>query len=213
MKTLKPKNINFTVSHARPVHRRPQLRNIETTSQLKRSFHATSNREFTLNSVVEGACSTIFNSIDLLHSSTGLSWVITLPLTAVFVRTFVVLPVSLWGHHHRNKIAEVNPIIHAWKPALQKQIIQKDGHLGPQACHRLLIQAMRSKRKELYKHFGLKLWPAYHGLFQLPVWLLCIETIRKMCGMPEGLLGLITKSLPFADVETGVETVTSSVPL
>lgn len=59
----------------------------------------------------------------------------------------------------------------------------------------MLVKEMEKKRKELYKTFGLKRWPQFVGLIQLPVWLLVIETIRKMCGAKEGLLGLIENAV------------------
>lgn len=42
---------------------------------------------------------------------------------------------------------------------------------------------------------GIKRWVSYLPLAQLPVWLLAIETIRKMCGLQEGLLGIVSRGI------------------
>lgn len=48
---------------------------------------------------------------------------------------------------------------------------------------------MKEKRTELFSAFQIRRWPALAPLLQLPIFLLVIETIRRMCGQNAGLLG------------------------
>jgi inner membrane protein COX18 len=173
-----------------------------------RSFSSTPSH----SAVLDTACGTTFTIIDTIHSTTGLSWAITLPLTALLVRTVIVFPIALWGQSHINKLLQINPVIRAWRPVFQHRIMAKHSHRGAIKCHMMLSTEMRKKQKEIHKSFGLKRWPAYSSLIQLPVWLLVIETIRKMCGTREGLLGMAATSWSSAPA-TGVEPVAASVPL
>jgi inner membrane protein COX18 len=59
---------------------------------------------------------------------------------------------------------------------------------------------VKKKQSEIFKRFGLRRTAVLAPILQLPVWLLFVETIRRMCGTHEGLLGLVVK--PF----------TSSIP-
>lgn len=83
------------------------------------------------------------------------------------------------------------------------------GHLGPAATQKAFLLNLRKKRAEIYKRFHCSLSMNYlPPLLQLPVWLLAVEAIRKMCGKEVGLLGTIfgssdsatagTKELSFA---------------
>jgi inner membrane protein COX18 len=65
------------------------------------------------------------------------------------------------------------------------------GHLGPVVAERTLIKKMRKKRSEIYTRWDCGLWKSYLSFVQLPVWLVAIEAVRKMCGKEVGLLGMI----------------------
>jgi inner membrane protein COX18 len=78
---------------------------------------------------------------------------------------------------------------------IQKRIYEENVQHGPNVTHKLYLQAMRAKRKEIYARLKIRTAPAYAPLLQLPVFLVAIEAIRKMCGTREGLLGLATKSM------------------
>jgi len=84
--------------------------------------------------------------------------------------------------------------------------MQEVGHLGPVVAQRTVVKKMREKQREIYTRFGCGRWKLFLPIVQLPIWLLAIETIRKMCGTRTGLLGLIAAQFSSsADPPSGPE--------
>lgn len=148
-------------------------------------------RSFSLIESSVAATNTILTSF---HSFTGLPWYVTLPLTALAVRTTIVLPLNLVGQRNRQQRARLLPKVLEARPALEREVIAKYNALGPQECTRRLSQALSRKQKELATEAGIGSWQAWVPWAQFPVWLLVIETIRRMCGAGEGLLGIFSGS-------------------
>ena len=165
----------------------------------RRQFSSTTQRQGTLSSTIDACCSATHDTLIALHDATGLSWALTLPLAALLVRTTFVLPLDIWSRRNRNKTVLARPLLSAWRPIIQKRIYQENSQYGPHVTHKLFLQAMRSKRKELYGRLGIRTSAGYAPLLQLPVFLIAVETIRRMCGTSEGLLGLLAKSVSSGD--------------
>ena len=164
-----------------------------------RPFHATPQPRF-----LDACLSQTHTLITSLHSVTGLPWVATLPLTALCVRGVLILPLALYANDTRQRMISVSPIINAWSHIIRARVFKENKSLGPAACHRLLVAGMSAKSKEIYNDFGIKPATRFVTWLQLPAWLLVIETIRKMCGTNEGLLGLISKPFkPLANDASG----------
>ncbi|KAI4180306.1 MAG: hypothetical protein LQ346_007026 [Caloplaca aetnensis] len=62
---------------------------------------------------------------------------------------------------------------------------------GPIKCQKLVRKKLLKKCTEIYRQTGTQRWKSFLGYLQIPVWLTVIETIRRMCGSREGLLGMI----------------------
>jgi len=89
------------------------------------------------------------------------------------------------------KQAALNPLVLSWQHQLKKETVREVGHAGPKAAQRVLLKKTIAKRNEIYKRWGCGRWKVYAPMVQLPIWLLAIETIRKMCGTRSGILGMI----------------------
>lgn len=178
------------------------------SSPLNRSFHSTPKANFP---ILDNCLSHTHSIITGLHSVTGLPWIATLPLLAVLVRTVLVTPLSIGRHTRSERWLAAQPILQAWRHVLQRKIMEENGTRGPAVCSKLLVYELNTKRKTVYKSMGIKLWPALAPLAQLPIWLLIIETLRRMCGTHEGLLGLLSKSLKSSDDTDTVATISPSV--
>ncbi|KAL8930195.1 MAG: hypothetical protein Q9208_000812 [Pyrenodesmia sp. 3 TL-2023] len=64
---------------------------------------------------------------------------------------------------------------------------------GPIKCQKLVRKKLLQKSAEIYRRTGTQRWKSFLGYLQIPVWLTFIETIRRMCGSREGLLGMIQR--------------------
>ena len=126
---------------------------------------------------------------EILHSSTGLPWAYTIPLTAVAIRVSIVLPISIYSRRNMQKQAALMPLVLAWRHPLRKETMQEVGHLGPDVAQATLVKKVARKTGKMYKRFGCNGWKnSLPQVIQLPVWLTAVEALREMCGKEEGLL-------------------------
>lgn len=165
---------------------------LDARRRLAQSLKRPQTRHFSLAGAVESGCSLTHDAITLLHATTGLSWAWTIPLTALCVRTLCVLPLEAWARKHRYRAAEVRPLQYVRQATLRNAVRRENRNLPIAAQNKLFLERARDDRKQLWKQLGIKMYPAFAPFAQLPLWLLIMETFRKMCGAPQGLLGLLT---------------------
>lgn len=195
-------NISKTLRFQRPLIQSSRNCSTPGLSPSRRFFH--SSQKFQ-SSFVDDCCSQAFEIINTVHSSTGLSWVYALPVTAFLLRTTLFTPWTIWARINTQRLAEMRPLALAWVPVIRKRILKENVQLGPVACQKLADMALREKQAELRKKFGIYRSAAFAPLLQLPIFLLAIETIRRMSGVESGLLGWA------AQVFTGQEEVSNSL--
>lgn len=160
----------------------------------RRAFHATSPPRF-----LDVCCEQTYAILNSLHTLTGLPWAVTLPLAGVGVRILLVGPFSIISHDVTRRRLSLQPLRHAWSHHLRKKIFQKYAALGPKVCHRALSRALVQNSREIDTRMGTQRWKEFIPLAQVPVFLLVIETIRKMSGVHDGLLGLLSKAFTRAN--------------
>lgn len=164
----------------------------------RRAFHATLQPRF-----LDTCLGQTYNLLNGLHTITGLPWALTLPLAGLGIRILLVGPLSIMSKNAMRRRRQMLPLLHAWASHLKEDIVTKHAELGPRACHRALLIAIKRKSKEIDKRFGAQKWKGFIPLAQLPIFLLVIETIRKMSGVRDGLLGLLAKAFTGANHQDG----------
>lgn len=175
-----------------------------------RNFHASSQRQN-----IEPLISSTHTILEAIHS-TGLPWVYTLPIFALSLRLTILLPFTIISRRALQKQAELSPLLFAWSHSITESTYKTSAQLGPTVVDGQAKAAFARKQKELYSRWECERWKVFLPASQLPVWLVAVETIRRMCGSHEGLLGLavgIFKSKtpePEITNSTVTEAVTSS---
>ncbi|KAJ1338763.1 mitochondrial inner membrane protein COX18 [Microdochium nivale] len=133
-----------------------------------------------------------------LHNITGTPWYITIPLVALGVTATFRLPFTIYTQKLLGWRSRYTPIVQAWAPGIISGVV-KDG--VPPAEQQKVAQTRTLKEiKRLWKKTGLQEWKLYTGLVSLPIWLVAIDSIRRLCGGPRGLLGAFF--LPNRDANT-----------
>ena len=158
---------------------------------LQRPFHATQQPQSQWLDVCYYQTHTLLTG---LHGLTGLPWVWTLPLTALLIRSVLFVPLGIYTHKNRERNIAVQHLSSAWRHVLQRKIFKEYAASGPDHCTKVLKAGMKLKTAELRREMGAKSWKLCLPWLQLPVWLVVVETIRKMSGTKDGLLGLVTKN-------------------
>lgn len=138
-----------------------------------------------------------------LHASTGLPWVLSIPLAALIVRTVIALPLSVYARWQNDKKLSINPMILAWTRLCQRRIIEtiKDRgvHVSPQEAQKRVLELQKVHKREVYKSYGVRRFSSLVPLLQMPAWLSMMEALRRMVGIDGGVLQwLNTLSDPLA---------------
>lgn len=155
-----------------------------------RLFHSTQPRQdlsiFTLLDPVHTALQTV-------HTSTGLSWPVLIPLSTVFVRLVFTFPISVLSRLRAQKQAELQPLLSAMTPILRAKLAQAGSsasrnargvELSSTQINVLATKERRRRRVELFKKFGCQSWKSIvlGPLIQMPIWISLSLVLRAMCG-------------------------------
>ena len=182
---LLPNATQHNILHRRPLfHPRAHL----VSYCNHRSIHCTPARPF-----LEPALVATHDLFETLHTASGLPWVASLSLGALTLRTVFTTPLSLYSRRVLQQQAALKPLLQAWKHKITHQVMAESRSLGPYECEKRIKSAVRKKGTELYKRWKCPSWKLWLPVGQIPVFLVAIETIRRMCGTHEGLLGLAVK--------------------
>lgn len=178
----------------------------------RRSFHATPRPRF-----IDTCLSETHTIITTLHTVTGLPWAATIPLTALLIRVLLIAPITTYAHSVSQRRQKHFPVLNAWRYVYQNKLMENERteKKGPQESVRLLREMMMKKSNELYARTGTQRWKSFLPYLQFPVWLTAIETIRRMSGAQEGLVGLLQKSVTWSELEDPLfdsKTTQSSLP-
>ena len=165
----------------------------------RRAFHVTSHPQ-----LLDICLEQTYNILNGLHTLTGLPWALTLPLAGVGIRILLVGPFLMISHNVSRRRLALQPLRHAWSHHLKMEVFTQYAASGPKVCQRALSRALAQKSKEVDARMGTQRWKEFIPLAQVPIFLLVIETIRKMSGVHDGLLGLLSKA--FTSVNPGDET-------
>lgn len=156
----------------------------------KRSFHLPD-----ASTVIDTMVSLGHGLIQTTHSVTGLPWVASIPLAAAAFRLVVGISLQRFTLLDAGKRARLTPILMSWWKCERKQEMDRQRAAQPFVVPAVVkVQTQkkyRQKRKELFKRWKVRPWSRFSMLAQFPFWLAILESLRRMTGMPVGLLGVI----------------------
>ena len=183
---------NALFTNPRPVF----LKSAKRLQSHRRGFRASPRHLF-----LDECISSTHTLITGLHTVTGLPWAASLPLTAVLIRLTIIGPIAAYGQVISTRRNDIFPLLYAWRATITKNVMRSHMAEGPVACQKIIEKKSREKGVEIRRRMGLQYWKSSLNWVQLPVFLVVIETIRKMCDTRDGLLGLIMKA-PKSDTDS-----------
>ncbi|KAK1141201.1 hypothetical protein N8T08_009240 [Aspergillus melleus] len=162
------------------------MRRTAFQQQQARHFHPTGSRPF-----IAEALSVSSGFIYAIHSVTGLHWAVSLPLTALVVRTTVAMPLQIYTKIQARRERDTIPLLHAWREYYQKDLRKRksSNQLAlPGGARTKVLKAMAAKQRALHKRWNVaRFWKPLNFL-QIPIWLSIMESIRAMSGSTSGLV-------------------------
>lgn len=154
--------------------------------------------------VVESSVQTTCQLISDLHAVTHTPWFVTIPLVAVAVNAAFRLPFTVYAHKVAQRRLKLTSLLTAWA-IRHKRDVDRDVGAGRLARDKGEAEHLKRQRKtlrRLFREFDVQTWKTQGGLLSLPFWLLAIESLRRLCGGPRGLLGQLLGEKA-QDAETG----------
>ncbi|KAK8133383.1 hypothetical protein PG984_005395 [Apiospora sp. TS-2023a] len=171
------------------IHPHPPLKRINAAAHLQQS--GPQRRTLFTESIltaVQGTQDLILG----IHATTGLPWAVVIPLIAVSVNTVFRLPFSAYSQKLLQRRKRVEPLMQAWRERVIKDVIVHE-RTDPSKAKAKVEDRLKTIQNRLYSALGLRQWRFYLGITSLPVWLMALDGIRRVCGGQKGvLLGLLT---------------------
>ncbi|KAI9680517.1 MAG: hypothetical protein M1817_003957 [Caeruleum heppii] len=189
-----------------PFHhvRRTPSQSWSLRSPPSRAFHCSRPHQYAL---IEPLLTTTQTLITGLHTITGLSWAVSLPLTAFLIRLTIILPSTYYSHLAQQRQLALQPLSAAWSSHLQQTLPRETPGFADMSSRRKTLSirlATWRKRREIWKRWQCGLWKSLIPAMHLPLYLVVLETLRRMCGAREGLLSLIAQ--PFRSASQYIST-------
>lgn len=164
-------------SHLRPSHPPLLPRSPLTTTQ---------TRHFSdLPTALSSALSLTQSLITTLHTTTHTPWYLTIPLLALTLHLAARLPLAIYTRRILVRRARLVPLLQAWR-ARHTMALAATPKRKDEVAKRLALTT-----KRVYHKWGVERWKDSVGLAAMPVWLVGIEALRRMCGGPKGLIGTV----------------------
>jgi len=165
-------------AHTTPFNTRPQHHS-------RRGFSAVSALETTLT-----ATQHVFTE---LHSLTGTPWYLTIPLIALSINLVTRFPMSIFSRRTAQRRAKLAPLLQAWEVRHAKDIAAdpKTAAFSVKKRQAEVVKRVKRTSKRVYKIWGVQRFKDFAGFSVLPFWLVGIETLRRLCGGPRGLIGTL----------------------
>ncbi|KAI0008938.1 hypothetical protein F4779DRAFT_408886 [Xylariaceae sp. FL0662B] len=166
-------------------------------------FQLGTRRSFHIQPSVEAFMQASQDAILGLHHLTHTPWFLTIPLVAIGIHVVFRLPPQLYQQWILKRRARYSLVMHAWATRIQ-QDLQREG--VPTSHQKREMQNRFSKvEKRLWRASGLQGWKLWSSLLGFPFWILGIDSIRRLCGGPSGLLGSLMTGSDAAEASSSAE--------
>ncbi|OTA53715.1 hypothetical protein K449DRAFT_469851 [Hypoxylon sp. EC38] len=173
-----------------------------------RSFHFAS----TAAAVVQATQDAIIS----FHSITHVPWFLMIPCVAIGINVVFRLPFNIYTHRITQRRSKLGLVLGGWSWRLQRDV-HKEG-IPVDQCQKEVLKRYKKVLSRVYRNMGLQGWKLYSGILGFPFWLTGIESVRRICGGPRGILGSFLTGrgediAPTSGIPGDVETVTSQTDI
>ncbi|OTB16397.1 hypothetical protein K445DRAFT_32637, partial [Daldinia sp. EC12] len=150
-----------------------------------RSFHVAPPVASTIIQTAEDA-------LLALHSLTHTPWFLTIPIAAVGISLAFRLPFNAYTHRINQQRARFTPVLMGWTGRIARDLRREE--VPSSREQKELLARHKKVASRIYRTVGLQDWKLYSSFLGLPFWLIGIESVRRICGGPRGILGQIATS-------------------
>ncbi|KAI0830932.1 hypothetical protein F5Y06DRAFT_205147 [Hypoxylon sp. FL0890] len=146
-----------------------------------------------------------------LHSITHIPWFLMIPCVAIGINVVFRLPLNIYTRRIYQGRSKLGLVLQGWSWRIERDVHQEGVSV---AQHKKEVRKRYKKAaSRIYRKMGLQGWKLYSSILGFPFWLTGIESVRRICGGPRGILGAFltgrnedaaTASSTQGDVETAI---------
>ncbi|KAI5928220.1 hypothetical protein F4810DRAFT_706114 [Camillea tinctor] len=125
-----------------------------------------------------------------IHTATHTPWFLTIPLIALGVNLICRLPCTIYTQKVIQRRLQCTTLLRAWTTRIQVEVLRSG--LDPSRRDAEANRRLKEVIRRVYSRLGLQEWKLWTNVLTLPFWLVAIDGIRRLCGGPRGLLGLLS---------------------
>lgn len=190
----------YTATTTRSFHGHGTLYKItpsRTTLNTQRKLPQPSKRDFSVGPLLEASVDSTQHLLTQLHTLTGTPWFVTIPLFALGFHLVVRVPLAIYTHRVLSHRPRLYPLIATWRVRHSREILAdpKWAVCSQKARNAELVKRVTKSTNKVYKTWGTQRWKEWLPLGTLPVWLVGIESVRRLAGAPLGLMGTLISGL------------------
>lgn len=108
----------------------------------------------------------------------------------MLVRVTVAMPLQIFTKLRMKRERDLFPLLQALRVSFKEQIVKATKTGGTLKAKWTLDESMKLERGYLYRKYNVYPYLRWANLFQIPVWLLVMESVRNICGDSRGFLRL-----------------------
>lgn len=166
---------------------RPQLRACLAVSPALSTSHSSSPRQRSIHlaTYINTGCQTAQDAVVALHSVTGLSWGLTIPLVAIGVNLMFRLPFNIHTQRIIQRRSEIAPVQQGWFMRLWYDAIREN--VPPESMKKEVEERAKKQSKRIYRALGLQQWKLFSVVLGFPFWIMSLEAVRRVCGWSTGM--------------------------
>lgn len=159
-----------------------------------RAFHASRPQQF-----IEPVIHATHSALDAVHSVTGLPWGAAIPVFALLVRGVLMVAVDIPQRRRQQRQIDLIPTLraanHGFRATALVHINEKNpdkAHYNQKELQEMTKGRLLKRQRELFRRHKCEIWKRWIApAVNVPLFLMIVETLRRMCGAGQGLLGLI----------------------
>lgn len=154
------------------------------------SLPGVQRRHLHWTAAIEGTVQFAHDSLITLNTTIGLPWYLTIPVAALGVSLFIRLPLQLYARRTTLKQSSLLPFLQAWR---WRHAAMHDESTSMKQFHK--------SSKRIFRERGCQSWKLWAPFLGLPAWLIVPEALRRMSGMPGGIISWVTGGAERAQAE------------
>ncbi|OTB08935.1 hypothetical protein M426DRAFT_6967 [Hypoxylon sp. CI-4A] len=175
---------------ARPLNlagTRTRLRNSQPNRLSLYDSRQSKTRSFSIAPAALAVVQTTQDAIISIHSVTHIPWFLVIPCVAVGINLVFRLPSTAYTHKIQHRQSKLSLVLQGWGWRVLRDV-QKEG-IPPARQEKEAMKRYKKVISRVHRSMGLQQWKLYSSVFTLPFWLVGIESVRRLCGGPRGILG------------------------